>query len=257
MLMEIGTKAHPFYEGLKEIEACVDKAANLTRQLLNYARGGKYEVRPTDINELVRSTAGIFGRTRKEITLAFFLETDIWMVLADATQIEQVLMNLLVNASLAMPEGGDLKIQTQNTVLDEATARGLSLNPGKYARISVTDTGCGMDETICKRVFEPFFTTREKDKGTGMGLASAYGIIKNHMGGIDVASRKGKGSTFTIYLPATGAITVKPGAVRSRPDAPPKGGGVILLVDDEQGRKHHADNPWAYRSYSQQRKRSP
>jgi PAS domain S-box-containing protein len=177
MLLEID-RSHPFYEHLKETENHVMRAAQLTRQLLGFARGGKYEIKPTDLNQLVRQSIDMFGRTKKEISIKAKYQKDLKTVEVDRSQIDQVLLNIYVNAWQAMPEGGILYIQTDNVELGENFVGAYGMRPGKYAAITISDTGIGMDEQISKRVFDPFFTTKEKDRGTGLGLASAYGIIK-------------------------------------------------------------------------------
>ena len=194
---------HPGYDRLKNIEKYVQSGADLTRQLLGFARGGKFEVRPTNLNELIQRTSEMFGRTKKEITISLNLQKDIWTVDVDRGQIEQVLLNFYVNAWQAMPEGGNLHLQTANEMLDDSYIQAFSVIPGNYVRFSITDTGVGMDPNTQKRVFEPFFTTKEKGRGTGLGMASAYGIIKNHGGFINVNSEKGRGTSFTVYLPAS------------------------------------------------------
>ena len=222
---------HPGYDRLKNIEKYVQSGAELTRQLLGFARGGKFEVRPTNLNELIQHTSEMFGRTKKEITICLTLQKDIWTVDVDHGQIEQVLLNFYVNAWQAMPSGGNLHLQTANEALDNSYIQAFSVVPGNYVKFSITDTGVGMDSDTQKRVFEPFFTTKEKGRGTGLGLASAYGIIKNHGGFINVLSEKGKGTSFIAYLPAS----TKPAPFdRKVPNAVVKGSGTILLVDDEQ-----------------------
>ncbi len=196
---------YPNYKRMKTIENHVQSGAQLINQLLGFARGGKYEVKPTDLNNLVKKSSDIFGRTRKEIEIHRKYQKDIWTVEADQCQIEQTLLNLYVNAWQAMPDGGCLYLQTENVFLDEDYVKPHNLESGNYAKISITDTGIGMDEETKERIFDPFFTTKEMsgDKGTGLGLASAYGIIANHHGFIDVFSKKGEGSTFNIYLPVS------------------------------------------------------
>ncbi len=224
--------AHPHYERLKSIEESVQSGAELTRQLLGFARGGKYEVKPTDLNELIKKQNRIFGRARKEISVRGKYEEDLWTVEVDQAQIEQVLLNLYVNGVDAMPEGGTLQIQTENVILDETSVKRFpfEVKPGKYVSVEVTDTGVGMDEATQERIFDPFFTTKEIGHGTGLGLASAYGIIKNHGGIIVVESVKGEGTTFHIYLPASEKEVVK--EVRPREEVI-SGKENILVVDDE------------------------
>ncbi|MDO9109970.1 MAG: response regulator, partial [Desulfatirhabdiaceae bacterium] len=223
--------SHPGYDRLKNIEKYVQSGADLTRQLLGFARGGKFEVKPTNLNELVQRTSDMFGRTKKEITISSSFRKDIWTVDVDRGQIEQVLLNFYVNAWQAMPSGGNLVLQTSNETLDDSYIQAFSLIPGNYVKFSITDTGVGMDSDTRKRVFEPFFTTKEKGRGTGLGLASAYGIIKNHGGIINVYSEIGRGSTFTVYLPASNKTV----SVEKDICGPVvKGSGTVLLVDDEQ-----------------------
>jgi len=193
---------HPHYEHLTEIENYVGRAADLTRQLLGFARGGKYQVLPTDLNELIEKTSRMFGRTKKEITIERSYAKDLRPVEVDRSQIDQVLLNIFVNAWQAMPNGGTLSIKTANVYLDEKFVKPYSGRCGDYAKITVADTGIGMDADTLKMVFDPFFTTKEKERGTGLGLASAYGIVKNHDGLITAQSVTGQGATFTIYLPA-------------------------------------------------------
>lgn len=230
MLMNIDS-SHPHFPHLKEIESIVWRAAELTRQLLGFARGGKYEVKPVNLNEIIKVQNHLFGRTKKEITIHEKYEKNLWTVEADQGQIEQVMLNLYINAWQAMPGGGDLYIQTENAVLDETYLRPYAVQPGNYVKISVTDTGVGIDEAIQQKIFDPFFTTKEMGRGTGLGLASAYGIIKNHGGIINVYSVKGQGATFNIYLPASEKDA---GEERPLSEEVLKGEGTVLLVDDEQ-----------------------
>jgi two-component system cell cycle sensor histidine kinase/response regulator CckA len=221
---------HPHYDNLKNIEECVKRATNLTRQLLGYARGGKYEVKPIDINRIIQTISDMFGRTKKEILITTDFQIDAWTVDADHTQIEQVLLNLLVNSSQAMPQGGRLYLKTENVNLTAPLTSLHDVPPGRYVKITVQDTGCGMEESIRRRVFEPFFSTKQRGQGTGLGLASTYGIVRNHGGFITVDSIKDFGTTFTLFLPAS-----QKQAVEKHP-APQQifsGAGTILLVDDE------------------------
>ncbi len=218
---------------LKNIEEHIRRGAYLTKQLLGFARGGKYEIKPTNLNEVAERSADLFARMKKEIRIHANYQQGIWMIEADQGQIEQVLMNLYVNAGHAMPDGGDLFIVTENTRIDRhMTSAGLK--PGRYVKISVTDTGVGMDADIQQKIFDPFFTTREVGQGTGLGLASAYGIIKNHNGSITVRSSRGKGTTFDVYLPAIDAPKPARSEVSETSPEMETGGETVLLVDDEE-----------------------
>jgi two-component system cell cycle sensor histidine kinase/response regulator CckA len=218
------------HERLKSIEHLVESGADLTKQLLGFARGGKYEVKPTDVNELVRRSSEIFGRTKKEITIHRNYQKDLYIADVDRGQIEQVLLNLFVNAWQAMPGGGDLYLETSNVTLDEMYTRLHSITPGNYVKISVTDNGTGMDQATQRRIFEPFFTTKGMGLGTGLGLASAYGIIKNHGGIINVYSEVGRGTTFTIYLPASTRAIFDEKII---PAEAKKSTESVLIVDDQ------------------------
>jgi PAS domain S-box-containing protein len=224
--------SHPHYEHVRGIEDMVKRGAYLTKQLLGFARGGKYEVKPTDPKDLVEKSAEMFGRTKKEIRIHIKCEEGVWTISVDRAQIEQVLLNLYVNAWQAMPGGGDIYIRAGNLILDENAARTFGTKPGNYVKVSVTDTGVGIDDETQQRIFEPFFTTREVGRGTGLGLASAYGIIKNHGGIINVYSVKGQGTTFNIYLPSAGGF-VGEQHLEERQKEIQKGHETVLLVDDE------------------------
>lgn len=226
--------SHPHHEKLKFIEQYVKSGADLTRQLLGFARGGKYEVKPIDLNQLVRQSAEMFGRTRKEILIEYSLQEDLWPVEADRSQMEQILLNLYVNAWHAMPSGGVLKLVTENVELTNHDVLPHRLEPGRYAKILVCDTGEGMDPDTRDRIFEPFFTSKGLGRGTGLGLASVYGIVKNHGGFILVSSEPGKGSTFSIHLPATSRALSPESAHTGRDADVGSGSGTILLVDDEK-----------------------
>jgi signal transduction histidine kinase/CheY-like chemotaxis protein len=229
MMTEIGP-SHPLFDHLKGIEEYVKSAADLTKQLLGFARGGKYEVLPTDINQVIENSSMLFGRTKKEITIHSKFQKDIWTVEVDQRQIEQVFLNLFVNAWQAMSKGGELYLQTENVDIDENYLKPYKVKPGRYVKISVTDTGMGMDGVTQQKIFDPFFTTKDMGRGTGLGLASAYGIIKNHDGFINVYSEVGQGTTFNIYLPASDKKVYR----ESKSERPlVMGSETILLVDDE------------------------
>lgn len=227
----------PLQESIQSIARCVKSGSQLTNQLLAFARGGKYIVTPSNLNTIVHKTVEIFGRTKKEIDLHPVFAKDIWPVEVDPSQIEQVLMNLYVNAWQAMPEGGDLYIDLENVQLDEHYARikPFNVRPGRFVKLSVTDTGVGMTPETQKRIFEPFFSTKEKGMGTGLGLASAYGIIKNHNGFINCYSELGHGTTFNVYFPVCEeGYPAEEGAREGElVEGVPGGDETILFVDDD------------------------
>ena len=222
---------HPNHRGLKHIEGLVKRGANLTRQLLEVARGGKYEVTTVAVNDLVRKCLQFFAETRKEIETDLQLRDAAHAVEADAGQLEQVLLNLFLNAAQAMPSGGRLRVETANMRLTGGEAKAFEVSPGDFVRISVSDTGTGIDRATLKRIFEPFFTTRARQGGTGMGLASAYGIVRNHGGAIHVYSEVGRGSTFNVYFPASDRVARREEAASAEEVVP--GNARVLLVDDE------------------------
>ena len=224
--------SHPGQEKIKNIEKYVESGTELSRQLLGFARRGKYQVKASDINDIIEKSASMFARTRKEIRVDLQLSPDAWTVEVDRGQIEQALLNLYVNAWQAMPEGGTLYLMTENLYLDESYVQPYKIRTGSYVKITVADTGVGIDKADMIRIFEPFFTTKEMGRGTGLGLASVYGIVKSHGGHINVYSEKGQGTTFTVYLPAS-----QRRVEHEAPSAPAevlKGKETILLVDDEE-----------------------
>ena len=230
MLFELNN-THPHFELLKNIEKQVKSGAQLTRQMLGYARKGKFNVKPIDLNQIVDESAKTFGRTRKEITIERNFENDLFPIAADEGQIDQVLLNLYVNAADAMPGGGKLILKTQNQTHLNIKSDHYNPTPGKYVQLTITDTGSGMAKTTLERIFDPFFTTKEMGRGTGLGLASVYGIIKSHDGYIDVESEIGHGTTFTIFLPASES------GIEANVEADAKlikGSGTLLIVDDEE-----------------------
>ncbi len=192
----------PYYIKLKNIEQYIQNGEGLTSQLLGFAKGTTYEKKVANINQLVEKCARMFGRTKTSITIHSNFAQDLWPASVAPGQIEQVLLNLFVNAWHAMPGGGELFIKTENVLLDTHDIKPCRLENGRYMMISVTDTGEGIENEIQERIFEPFFTTRGTSEGTGLGLAMAYGILESHKGGITVYSEIGNGATFNIYLPA-------------------------------------------------------
>jgi PAS domain S-box-containing protein len=223
--------SHPNYERLKRIEEHVQSGADLTKQLLGFARGGRYDVKPADMNDILQKSSSMFGRAKKEIFIHRKYGKDLWTAEVDRGQMEQMFMNLYVNAWQAMPGGGEIYLETENVNFDDAQAFSYSVTAGKYVKISVTDTGIGMDEKTRVRIFDPFFTTKGMGRGTGLGLATVYGIIKGHKGMITVYSEPGHGTTFNIYLPASEKEVAKE---KKATTTIAKGTETILLVDDEK-----------------------
>ncbi len=232
LMMLDADETHPFHAHLMAMQESIKSAATLTRQLLGFARGGKYEVRPTNINDLIEKNIDLYGRTNKDVSIVLNLQPNIWAIEADQDQIDQALLNIYLNAFQAMPQGGELKISTANATLDPNDVERLGLQAENYVRIAITDTGIGMDKETQQRIFDPFFSTKDHGRGTGLGLASTYGIIKNHDGMIEVQSEKGVGAAFTIYLPAS-MKKVKPTASAFSTEIK-QGQGTILFVDDEE-----------------------
>ncbi len=230
ILYDIGSD-DPNYERLKTVERLIQSGSELTSKLLGYARKGKYELRPINLNKIIIESSFTFGKTRKEIVISKDLAEDLFSVKADGSQIEQVLINLFINAADAMPGGGDLFLQTANVTHKEMKGKPYTPKPGKYVMIKVKDSGTGMDQKTITRIFQPFFTTKEMSLGSGLGLASVYGIVKGHGGYIDVESEKGHGSIFSIYIPASEAPIQKDPIVSERIV---EGDETILLVDDEE-----------------------
>ena len=223
--------SHPHYDSLKNIEKQIERGAKLTKQLLGYARKGKYNVKPINLNQILKESSETFGRARKEIRITHELEPDLFAIEADQGQMEQILYNLYVNAADAMPGGGKLVLKTTNVTHEDIKSEQYDPVPGSYVRLTVADTGTGIDPTLKERIFEPFFTTKETGRGTGLGLASVYGITKSHDGYIEVETQMGQGCIFNIYFPASGKEALNPPEVRPQIYA---GSGNILLVDDEE-----------------------
>jgi PAS domain S-box-containing protein len=226
---------------LKEIERAAGRAASLIRQLLAFSRKVEGERRSVNLNQEIMDIEKVLRRTiPKMIDIEISLSQDLRTVQADPIQMEQILLNLGSNAADAMPEGGKLILETGNVSLDEEYCRNhLGAVPGEYVLLKVTDTGHGMDQKTLQHIFEPFFTTKEIGKGTGLGLASVYGIVKSHGGYIMCYSEKGHGTTFNIYLPA---IADWSGEAQKPADrVPPQGGSeTILVVDDESAIREFA-----------------
>ncbi len=232
-------KGDPLRHNLDEILKAADRATTLTRQLLAFSRKQVLDTRIFDLNELITNIQNMLRRLiGEDVELVILLEqASIWPIKADPGQIEQVLLNLVINARDAMPLGGKLTILTANVTVDESFARQhIGMVAGDYVLMSVADTGIGMSDEIKPHLFEPFFTTKEGGKGTGLGLATSYGIIKQSGGQIAVTTKIGAGSTFDIYLPGMGGKTLSNGrAARVMEETPrSRGNETILLAEDEE-----------------------
>lgn len=217
------------------IVTSAEHAANLTKQLLSFSRKGKYQMIPVNIHQTVGSVASILSNTLdRKVQIKQFFKAPRFVILGDSSQLENIFLNLGLNARDAMPQGGDLTFSTDLVELDAnyVNTHHYKMDPGFYVQISVTDTGTGMDHNTKQHLFEPFFTTKAPGKGTGLGLASVYGTVKNHNGSIEVYSELGYGTTVKIYLPAADAEfreeECKPAQVAQC------GTERILLVDDEE-----------------------
>ncbi|MBT8341353.1 MAG: PAS domain S-box protein [Desulfatitalea sp.] len=192
-------------EHLKGIEACVADAARLTKQMLGFAQSGKYNVTRVAMNTVIEEVVRAIARDQRRIQVTQGLQTDLWMIEADRLQLEQVVMNILLNAQEAIPGEGRITIKSENFELTEGRDHCRAMRTGRCVKMTVRDTGMGMDEGVRRRAFEPFFTTKGIGKHRGLGLSSAYGIIANHDGLIDVDSNPDKGTIVSIYLPAVDA----------------------------------------------------
>jgi PAS domain S-box-containing protein len=235
MLMERLPQSSPQRTNVEQIQTAAERAASLTRQLLAFSRKQVLQPRVLDLNEVVGGMIQMVSRVIDEnIDLAFLPGAKLGSVRADPSQIEQVVLNLVVNARDAMPSGGKLTIETSSVDLDtNYTAQHAVVEPGPYVMLTVADTGCGMDAQTQARIFEPFFTTKEQGKGTGLGLATVYGVVKQSGGYIWVYSEPGQGATFKVYLPKVTAVSETP-TPEKIVSAPSSGTETILFVEDEQ-----------------------
>jgi two-component system, cell cycle sensor histidine kinase and response regulator CckA len=227
-------KKAPDYADLQEIAQAARNGADLVKRLLAFGRKAESKPRPINLNHRVEQLQKVLSRTLpKTIGIQLNLAKDLRTINADPTQMDQILMNLAVNARYAMPDEGQLTIETANVTLDDEYCRfHMGANPGEYVLLAVSDTGHGMDRETLKHIFEPFFTTKDPGQGTGLGLAMVYGIVKQHGGCINCHSEPSKGTTFKIYFPAA----VSPEQAQAiETKSPPRGGfETILIVDDEK-----------------------
>lgn len=251
MLLDRLPKSSPQRSNVEQIQTAAERAASLTAQLLAFSRKQVLQPRVLDLNEVVGGMIQMVSRVIGEnIELAFMPGARLGNVKADPSQIEQVVLNLVVNARDAMPQGGRLTIETASVELDKNyTVQHAVVEPGPYVMLTVTDTGCGMDAKTQARIFEPFFTTKEQGKGTGLGLATVYGVIKQSDGYIWVYSEIGHGTTFKIYLPKVAAKVEELAAVKTIP-APASGSETILFVEDEQSVRELVREYLSARGYS-------
>lgn len=224
----------PIRTSTQAILFAAERAAGLTRQLLVFSRKGAMQAKPLDLGEVVTNLGKMLSRLLGEsIKLELEREPALPSVCGDAGMLEQVLMNLVINARDAMPEGGWLRIRVARQVVPEGIPLKPNARPGAFVTLKVTDTGCGMDAATQARIFEPFFTTKEVGKGTGLGLATVYGIVRQHQGWIEVASEPGKGTTFEVFFPASEATAAALGPVAQDQPRSRRGSETILLVEDE------------------------
>jgi PAS domain S-box-containing protein len=234
MLLLGKAEEHPDYAKLKKVELAADRAADLTRQLLAFSRRLESRPRHLDLNQEVRHAVELLERALpKMIEIQTSLDPELRPVWADPGQMEQVLVNLGVNARDAMPAGGSIRIETRNLMLEPGAASAAGLAPGAHVELCFADSGCGMDAHTLEHIYEPFFTTKEVGKGTGLGLAMVYGIVKAHGGALACESAPGRGTRFRICLPAHDGVRPEPEPA-ALPLPAPRGSETVLLVDDEE-----------------------
>jgi signal transduction histidine kinase len=235
-LTEDLSPGHPSRADAEEILQSSERAAALTRQLLAFSRGQALQPETIQLNNIITSMERLLRRVISEdITVESQLEDELWTVRADASQIEQVLVNLMVNARDAMPRGGRIAIRTRNVQLSQEYAETHDgVEPGDYVMLAVRDTGVGMDRATQARIFEPFFTTKGPEQGTGLGLSTVFGIIKQMSGHVFVYSEPGHGTTFKVYLPRAGSLPTSPAT--TRPDHARASEAVLIVEDDDSVR---------------------
>lgn len=221
----------PLKKNLDRINESVDQGIHLTKQLLSFAKVGKFVVTPTDLNPIVQRSTKMFSRNRENIDFKTYLKEDLWVVDVDRVQMGQALLALFMRAADDMADGGDVCIETDNVILDKEYLTPYGVEPGPYVRVSVTDSGSGLDETAQRRIFEPFFSTNGEGDHRNLGLAAVYGILRSHDGLINVYSKEGHGTTFHLYLP----VSKKESPLQPQDDhRPPPGESTLLLVDDDE-----------------------
>lgn len=219
-----------FHKAAKIINEAAQRGAELSKKILTVTRKEKMEVKPVNINDTILNSVELLQRSiPKDIEIVVNLNKHLPNVLADLSQIHQVVMNLAINARDAMPEGGKLTIETQTVGIEDGISNGIPASPGGFVKLSISDTGVGMEEEVRKKIFDPFFTTKEKGKGTGLGLFIVHSVVNNHNGYVNIYSEPAKGTRFTIYLP------IAKGVASETPVAPAEmiGSGTILVIDDD------------------------
>ena len=226
-------EAGPLRKSLEAIQNAAERSSRITKQLLAFSRKELIAPQPTDLNSLIVELQKNLGRlVGEDVHFSFKPGHDLWTVLIDPTQVDQILMNLSVNARDAMPDGGHLRFETANIHIDHQYSQfHMDAQPGDYVQLTVADTGCGMDRETQEHIFEPFFTTKGVGRGTGLGLATVYGIVTQNNGFISCYSEPGQGTNFKVYLPRWTQDLVAPKEAPSR--LPRAGTGTILLVEDE------------------------
>jgi len=229
------SESDPGYSEISAIEKTALRARDLTARILAFSRDIEPELKPIDLNRQIKESQKILERTLpKSIQLEFHLDPNLKLINADSSQLEQIILNLAINARDAMPQGGRLSFETANVTLDHKYCRiNPGVVPGEYVLLSVSDTGHGMDQDTLQKIFDPFFTTKEPGKGTGLGLATVYGIVKNHHGHINCYSKEGIGTTFKIYFPVISFTQDEAPPLIREQDIPKGKGELVLFVDDE------------------------
>jgi signal transduction histidine kinase/ActR/RegA family two-component response regulator len=223
------TADNTMHKNLERISQSTEKGVNLAKQILSFAKMGKFVVMPTNLNTILKSTSRMFVRNKPNIRIHEYFAEDLWEAEVDRVQIGQVLLSLYVNGVEGMPNGGDLYLQSENVILDASYTEPYDLVAGRFVKISVTDSGRGLSEESRQRLFEPFFSANRPGRIEGLGMAAVYGTVKSHKGIINAYSEKGHGTTITIYLPVS----------RKKRSAPEigsvaRGNETILLVDDDE-----------------------
>ena len=221
----------PLKKNLERINESVDQGIHLTKQLLSFAKVGKFVVTPTNLNPIVQRSTKMFSRNRKNIEFKTYLKKDLWVADVDRVQMGQALLTLFMRAADDMPGGGEVCIETDNVILDREYLTPYGVESGPYVRVSVTDSGSGLNETAQRRIFEPFFSANGEGDHRNLGLAAVYGILRSHDGLINVYSEQGHGTTFHLYLPVS-----KKESPRQMEEAsqPTPGQATLLLVDDDE-----------------------